>query len=69
MEGVREELNKRQVGGDTFQANGILEEVSKVHERMMEVMRLQALGTTTNRRINCDDDNELEGFFHVAEEE
>ena len=60
MEGVREELNKRQVGGDTFQANDVLEEVSKVHERMMEVMRLQTFNNGSNDQRHSINNNDLD---------
>jgi hypothetical protein len=38
IEGMREELDGLHVGNDTYQANGILDEVNKIHERMTEVM-------------------------------
>ena len=36
---LRDELNKRHIGGDAFEGSGILEEVTKVHE-----ITLYALG-------------------------
>ena len=62
MEGVKEELNKRQVDRNTFQTNGLLEEVvSKVHGSMMEVMQLQTLnsGSADQKCSSNYDDNEL----------
>ena len=38
MNGMVEELDKRHVGGDTFQAKNVLDEVSKIHEKIIEVM-------------------------------
>ena len=35
---LREELDIRNIGGDTYKANGILEEVTRVHGRMMEAL-------------------------------
>ena len=35
---LHQELNVRGIGGETFQANAILENVKKVHERMEEIM-------------------------------
>ena len=35
---LQEELDRRYVGGDTYQENGILEEVKRVHGRMMEAL-------------------------------
>ena len=57
---MREELNKRQVGGDTFQANDVLEEMSKVHERMMEVMRLQTFNNGSNDQRHSINNNDLD---------
>ena len=53
------ELNKRHIGGDAFEASGILEEVTKVHERT-----LGALGRGQHQYRNngrC-----LEGYLHVG---
>ena len=35
---LRDELNKRHIGGDAFEAIGILEEVNKVHERTLDAL-------------------------------
>ena len=35
---LQEELDRRYVGGDTYQENGILEEVKRVYGRMMEAL-------------------------------
>ena len=35
---LHQELNVCGIGGETFQANAILENVKKVHERMEEIM-------------------------------
>ena len=35
---LREELDIRHIGGDTYKANGILEEVTRIHDRMMEAL-------------------------------
>ena len=35
---LRDELNKRHIGGDEFEASGILEEVTKVHERTLDAL-------------------------------
>lgn len=35
---IKDELNKRGVGGEVFQANGILDEVKEVHKRMVAVL-------------------------------
>ena len=53
------ELNKRHIGGDAFKASGILEEVTKVHERT-----LGDLGLGQHQHRN----NEicLEGYLHVG---
>ena len=34
----KEELDKRQVGGDSFLANGILDQISAVQDKMMDVL-------------------------------
>ena len=33
---LREELDRKNVRGDTYQSNGILEEVTLLHDSMME---------------------------------
>ena len=35
---MRTELNLRGIGGETFQANAILDNVQKVHDRMEAIM-------------------------------
>ena len=55
----RDELNKRNIGGDAFEASGILEEVTKVHERTLD-----ALVRGQHQRRN--NDSCLEGYLHVG---
>ena len=62
--GLKEELNKRNIGGDTFQANGILEEVNRVHSRMMEVMKPGNSNSNLGRNAS-----ELADYIHVQEDE
>ena len=56
---LRENLNKRHIGGDAFEASSILEEVTKVHE-----ITINALGSRQHQhRTN---ESCLEGYLHVG---
>ena len=56
---LRDELNKRHIGGDAFEASGILEEVTKFHERTPGDL---GLGHHQHRNNgSC-----LEGYLHVG---
>ena len=55
---LRDELKKRHIGGDAFEASSILEEVTKVHERTLD-----ALGRGQHQQSNNEDN--LEGYLHV----
>ena len=35
---LQDELNKRHIGGDTFEASSILGEVTKIHERTLDTL-------------------------------
>jgi hypothetical protein len=66
MEGMREELDRRHVGNDAYQANWILDEVlNKVHERMMEVMK-SSMRSSPDPVANPA---ELQDFFHIEDNE
>lgn len=41
--GLRDELDRRHVGGERFQMNEMLNEVSRVHDRMIDVLQNQLL--------------------------
>ena len=56
---MRDELNKRYIGGDAFEASAILEEVIKFHERTLDAL---GLGKHQNRK----NDSCLEGYLHVG---
>ena len=56
---LRDELNKRHIGGYALKASGILEEVTKVHERTLD-----ALGLEQHQHIN--NERCLEGYLHVG---
>ena len=56
---LRDGLNKRHIGGDAFEASGILEEVTKFHERTLD-----ALGRGQHQHIN--NESYLEGYLHVG---
>ena len=56
---MRDELNKRHIGGDAFKESGILEEVTKVHQRT-----LNALGIGQHQHRNYE--SCLEGYLHVG---
>ena len=56
---LRDELNKRHIGVDAFEASGILEEVTKVHERT-----LNTLGRGHHQHRN--NESCLEGYLHVG---
>ena len=55
----RDELNKRHIGGDAFEASGIVEEVTKVHERTLD-----ALGLVQHQHRN--NESCLEVYLHVG---
>ena len=54
-----DELNKRHIGGDTFEASSILEELTKVHERTIDAL---GIGQHQNR----NNEIRLEGYLHVV---
>ena len=54
-----DELNKIHIGGDTFEASDILEEVTKFHE-----ITLDALGRGQHQHRN--NESCLEGYLHVG---
>ena len=54
-----DELNKRHIGGYAFEASGILEEVTKVHERTLGAL---GLGQHQHRH----NESCLEGYLHVG---
>ena len=56
---LRDELNIRYIGRDAFEASGILEEVTKVHE-----ITLDALGLGQHQHRN--NKSCLEGYLHVG---
>ena len=56
---LRDELNKRHVGGDAFEASGILEEVTKAYERTLDAL---GLGHHQHRK----NESCLEGYLHVG---
>ena len=56
---LRDELNKRNIGGDAFEASGILEEVTKVHERT-----INALGRGQHQHRN--NESCLEGYLQAG---
>ena len=56
---MRDELNKRHIGGDAFEESSILEGVTKVHERT-----LYALGLGHHQHRN--NESCLEGYLHVG---
>ena len=55
---LRDELNKRNIGGDVYEASGILAEVTKVHERTLDDL---GLGQHQHR----NNESCLEGYLHV----
>ena len=57
--GFRDELNKRHIGVNAFKASGILEEVTKVHERT-----LKSLGIGQHQHRN--NESFLEGYYTLA---
>ena len=57
---LREELDKMHLEGDTYQAKGILEEVMRVHGRMME-----ALGGGISKEIVINDGRLLAEYLQV----
>ena len=56
---LRDELNKRHIGGDAFKASGILEEVTKLHERTLD-----ALGLGHHQHRN--NESCLEGYLRAS---
>ena len=56
---LRDEPNKRHIGGYALEASVILEEVNKAHERT-----LNTLGRGQNQHRN--NESCLEGYLHVA---
>ena len=56
---LRDELNRRHIGGDAFEASGILEEVTKVHERTLDAL---CIGHHQKR----NNESCLEGYLHVG---
>ena len=61
---LKQELNRRNIGWDTSQANEILEEVSRVHSRMTEVMEPGNNNSNLGR-----DSGELADYINVQEDE
>ncbi len=63
-QGLKEELNKRNVGGDPFQASNILDQVTHVYEKIMDVVENKCLGSTNiNQMTSPYEDN----FIHVSD--
>ena len=56
---LRDELNKRHIGGDGFESSSILEEVTKVHEIIIDVL---CCGQHQHR----NNESCLEGYLHVG---
>ena len=56
---MRDELNKRHIGGDAFEASSILEEVTKVHETTLD-----ALGRGQHQHRN--NESCLKGYLQVG---
>ena len=56
---MRDELNKRHIGGYALEASGTLEELNKIHERTLD-----ALGCGQHQHRN--NEGCLEGYLHVG---
>jgi hypothetical protein len=65
IEGMREELDMCHEGNDTYQANGILDEVNKVHERMVEVMN----SSMRSSPYPVANQTEFQYVFHIEDNE
>ena len=70
IQGVQGELDRRHFGGDRFQADGILQEVMKVHERIADMMNSGGNWKETSRVtesfpnfLHIEDDEEPEEFL------
>ena len=45
---IKEDLDNRGLGGDAFQANGVLEDVKRIHQRIEEVLTLNPRESTVD---------------------
>jgi hypothetical protein len=63
IEGMREELDRCNEGNYAYQVNGILDEVNKFHERMMEVMN-SSMRSSPDPVANP---TEFQYFFHIED--
>lgn len=54
LDGIREELTKRHVGGDTYQSSVILDQVNELHEKMMNALDKSSTSTTLNVNQGSD---------------
>ena len=65
IEGIREELNKRNVGGDSYRAECILEDIKKANDSFL--IKLNRLSAPTERENNRDDQVEDDFFILDAD--
>jgi len=66
LDGLKAELDRRYVGGEKFEAHGILQEVSKLHEKIADTIK-----APTN--VICNTEKEEDGifkdFFHIEDDD
>ena len=57
---LKDELNRRGIGGEVFQANGILQGVREVHQEMMKVLDNCRGGSISDRNASNDANDDAE---------
>ena len=57
---LKDELNRRGIGGEVFQANGILQDVRDVHQEMMKVLNDRGGGSVPGLDASNDANDDAE---------
>ena len=57
---LKDELNRRRIGGEVFQANGILQDVRDVHQEMMKVLNDRGGGSIPGLDASNDANDDAE---------
>ena len=64
-EALKEELDKRSVGGEVFAANAILQGINDVHQRMIETLNASQSSSAVTETVHLH--QQTYGAFHVEE--
>lgn len=62
LEGMRKELDNRHVGGDTYQANAVLEGVTEVHKKMVRLLESRS---TSIQDEGTRNDLNIQNFINI----